>query len=89
MKIQLAAYVLRDHISTEFIQISPHGQEKYWSYSYIIHDKLWQLTGLGVSIHSFCSAVPSLSHMSPMFRLSISNYNESISGFQCHYEKAG
>lgn len=44
---------------------------------------------LGVSIHSFWSQVPPLSHMSPMFRLSISNSNLSISGLQCHYEKAG
>lgn len=46
-------------------------------------------TSLGVSIHSFCSVVPPLSHMSPMFRLSISKSNLSISGFQCHHEKAG
>lgn len=44
---------------------------------------------LGVGIHSFCSVVPPLSHMAPMFRLSISNSNKSISGFQCHYAKAG
>lgn len=43
MKIQLAAYAVREHISTEFIQTYPLGQEKGWSYSYIIHGKLWQL----------------------------------------------
>lgn len=65
MKIQLAAYVLRDHISTEFIQISPHGQEKDWSYSYIIHEKLWQLTWCQHSQLLLCSTsiVPHVSHV--------------------------
>lgn len=44
---------------------------------------------LSVSIHSFCSVVSPLSHTSPMFRLSVSNSNKYITGFRCHYAKAG
>lgn len=65
MKIQLAAYVLGEHISAEFIQTSPRGQEKDWSYSYIIHGKLWQLSQCQHSQLLLCSIfiVPHVSHV--------------------------